>query len=172
MSVVGVPAGDPGESHDSITVDANKASGGSHAAAFLEMFEHREGLFFGEMAAIQRGALALGEAGAAGVAVELPELIELAVAAADREVADIALTIELAFRILAAEAGEVIHKARGLAVRGQDAIRGWNRRPSTILRPIPRQCSTCLGHHRTSTGIGITPYHRGSKFIKLFWNSS
>jgi hypothetical protein len=123
MSVVGMPAGDPGESHDRITVDAHKASGGSHAAAFLEMFEHGEGLFFGEMAAIQRGALAFGEAGAAGVAVELPELLELAVVATDREVAGVALTVELTVGILAAEAGEVIHGAQGLAVMEQDAIR-------------------------------------------------
>jgi hypothetical protein len=83
MSVVGMLAGDPGEAYDRITVDAHKAFGGSHAAAFFEMVEHREGLFFGAMAAIQRGALAFGEAGAAGVAVELSVLLELAVAAAD-----------------------------------------------------------------------------------------
>jgi hypothetical protein len=61
------------------------------------------------MAAIQRRALALREAGAAGVAVELSELLVFADAAADREVAGVASAVEPAVRILAAEASEVVH---------------------------------------------------------------
>ena len=119
-------SGDPGESHDGVAVDADEATGGSHAATFIEMFEHRERRLFGQMAAVQRRALAFGEAGAAGIAVELPVLLAFAVVAADREVAGIALTVERTVGILAAEAVEVVHGAQGLAVMGQDLIRRWN----------------------------------------------
>src|SRR5512135_1847618 len=94
MSVVGMLSGHAGESHDGVAVDTDEAAGGTHAAAFIEMFEHRESRLFGQMAAVQRRALALGEAGAAGIAVELPVLLGLAVAAADREIARVALTVE------------------------------------------------------------------------------
>ncbi len=56
----------------------------------------------------QRGALALGEAGAAGVAVELAELLVLAESAADREVAGVALPVPGAGRVLAAVEREVV----------------------------------------------------------------
>ena len=111
MSVVGVLPGGAGESDDGVAVDADEAPGGSHAAPLVEVFEHREGLLFGQVAAVERGALALGEAGAAGVAVELPELLVLAESAADREVIGVALAEERTVVILAAEAGEVVHGA-------------------------------------------------------------
>ncbi len=126
LSVVGMPAGGAGESYDGVAVDADEAPGGSHAAALAEVLEDREGPLFRQMAAVQRRALALGEAGAAGVAIELPVLLGFAVAAADREVAGVAAAVELAVGILAAEAGEVVHGAQGLAVLGRGAIRTWN----------------------------------------------
>jgi hypothetical protein len=61
MSVVGMLSGDPGESYDGVAVNADEAPGGSHAAALMEVLEDREGLVFGQMAAVQRRALALGE---------------------------------------------------------------------------------------------------------------
>jgi hypothetical protein len=122
MSVVGMLAGHAGESHDGVAVDTDEAAGGPDAAAFIEMFEHGESRLLGQMAAVQRRALAFGEAGAADVAVELSVLLELAVAAADGEVAGIAPAVEGTAGILAAEAGEVIHGAQGLAVMGQDTI--------------------------------------------------
>jgi hypothetical protein len=119
-------SGGAGESDDGVAVDADEPSGGSHAAALVEVLEDGEGRPFRQVAAVQRRAFALREAGAAGVAVELPELFGLAVAAADREVAGIAPTVELALGILAAEAGEVVHMVQGLAAMGHDAIRRWN----------------------------------------------
>jgi len=134
---VGVLSGGTGAAHDGVAMDADEAAGGPDATAVLEMFEHREGCSLGEMAAIQRCALAFREAGAAGVARELSVWLGFTVVAADREVAGIAPTVELALGILAAEAGEVVHMVQGLAVMGQDTIQRWNRRPSHILRLIP-----------------------------------
>jgi len=143
---VGVLSGGTGAAHDGVAMDADEAAGGPDATAVLEMFEHREGCSLGEMAAIQRCALAFREAGAAGVARELSVWLGFTVVAADREVAGIAPAVEGPVGVLAAEAGEVIPGAQGLAVMGQDAIRRENRRPSPILRPVPHQGSTCLGH--------------------------
>ncbi len=111
MSVVGMGPGGAGQSDDGVAMDADEAPGGADAAPLVEVFEHREGLLLGQMAAVERGALALGEAGPAGVAVELPELLVLAESAADREVTGVASTVERTFGILAAEAGEVVHGA-------------------------------------------------------------
>jgi hypothetical protein len=119
MSVVGMLTGGSSESHDGIAVDADEAAGGSHTAALIEMFEHRERRLLGQMAAVQRRALAFGEAGAAGVAVELSVLLGLAVVSADREIAGIAPAVERAVGILAAEAGEVVHRAQELARMGE-----------------------------------------------------
>ena len=108
MSVVGVLTGDTGQPDDGVAMDADESSGGADAAALVEVFEDREGLPLGQVAAVERRALALGEAGPAGVAVELSELLVLAESAADREVTGAALTIERTVRILAAEAREVV----------------------------------------------------------------
>jgi len=111
MSVVGVPPGGAGQSDDGVAVDADEPSGGADAAALVEMFEDGVGLLLGQVATVQRRALALGEAGPAGVAVELSELLVLAESAADREVTGAASAVERAVRILTAEAGEVVHGA-------------------------------------------------------------
>jgi hypothetical protein len=109
MSVVGVLPGGAGQADDGVAVDADEAAGLADAAALGQVLQNRDGGFLGEVAAIQRRALALREAGAAGVAVELSELLVLAESAADREVTGAALTEERAVRILAAEAGKVVH---------------------------------------------------------------
>src|SRR5512143_4090381 len=94
MSVVGVLPGGAGQSDDGVAMDTDQSSGGADAAALVEVLEHRVGLLLGQMAAVERRAFAFGEAGPAGVAVELPELLVLAVVAADREVADVAPAVE------------------------------------------------------------------------------
>jgi hypothetical protein len=48
-SVVGMPSGDPGQSSDGVGIDADQASGGSDAAALVEVLEHGESLLLGEM---------------------------------------------------------------------------------------------------------------------------
>jgi hypothetical protein len=120
MSVMGVLPGDAGQSDDGVAMDADEASGGADAAALVEVLEHRVGLLLGQMAAVERRAFAFGEAGPTGVAVELSELLVLAVEAADREVAEVAPAVEHTVGILAAEAGEVVHEEHGLAVMGRD----------------------------------------------------
>jgi hypothetical protein len=148
MGVVGVLSGGAGEADDGVAMDADESSGGADAAALVAVLEHREGLRLGPMAAGERRALALGEAGPAGVAVGLPELLRLAEAAADREVAGVTSAVERAVRILAAEAREVVHGVARHGVPGWDETGGWKRKTSPILRRIPHQGSSDLGHHR------------------------
>jgi hypothetical protein len=116
-------SGGVGEAEDGVAVDAEEAPGLADAVAFGQVVQDRGGGGLGQMAAVQRGPLALREAGAAGVAVELSELLMLADPAADGEVAGGALTVERTLGILAAEAGEVVH---GMSEPGgcRGAIRG------------------------------------------------
>ena len=144
---MGVLSGGAGQSDDGVAVDADEAAGGADAAALVEVFEHRVGLFFGQMAAVERCAFALGEAGPTGVAVELSELLVLAESAADREVAGVAPAVERTVGVLAAEAGEVVHGGSRPGGWGRNAIRGEKPKTSTILRRIPQNGSTDLGHH-------------------------
>jgi hypothetical protein len=139
MSVVGMLAGGAGEPDDGVAVDADEPSGGADAAALVEVLKHCVGLFLGQMAAVERRAFALGEASPAAVAVELPELLVLAEAAADREVAGVTSAVERTIGILTAEAREVVHGVGWPGVPGWDEIRGWKRKSSHILRRIPHQ---------------------------------
>jgi hypothetical protein len=136
MSVVGMSSGGVGEAEDGVAMDSEEASGLADAVAFGQVVQDRDGGGFGEMAAVQRGPLAFREAGAAGVAVELPELLVLADSAADGEVADVSLTVERTFGLLAAEMSEVVHGRIGPGER-RDAIKGWESKASLILRRIP-----------------------------------
>ena len=103
--------GGAGQSYDGVAVDTDEPPGGADAAPLVEVLEDCQSLLLGQMAAVQRGALALGEAGPAGVAVELPELLVLAEAAAHGEVAGVAPAVERAVRVLAAVVSEVVHEA-------------------------------------------------------------
>jgi hypothetical protein len=112
MSVVGMITGGAGQSDDGVAMDADEAFGLTDAVALGQVMEHRAGLVVGESAIEQRCALALGEAGLAGVAIEQTDVILLAVAVADREVAGPALAVKGAVGILATEAGEIVHRGR------------------------------------------------------------
>jgi hypothetical protein len=125
MSVVGMSPGGVGEAEDGVAVDAEEASGLADAVAFGQVVQDRGGGGLGQMAAVQRGALAFREAGAAGVAVELPELLVLADAAADGEVAGVTPAVEPTSGVLAAETGEVVHGMSESGVR-REAIRRWD----------------------------------------------
>src|SRR5262249_58814762 len=92
LSVVGVLPGGAGQSYDGVAVDTDESPRGADAAALIEVLEHRVGLFLGQMAAVERSAFAFGEAGPAGVAGELSELLVLAESATDGKVAGVALT--------------------------------------------------------------------------------
>jgi hypothetical protein len=149
MSVVGVVAGGLGQSDDGIAMDADEAFGLTDAVALGEVMEHRAGLLVGESAIEQRRALALGEAGLAGVAVEQADLIPLAVAVADGEVAGPSSAVEGAVAILATEAGEIVHRGRKSLHERWVKVQSLLQEMLDILRlPIVfcsvRQCRSCI----------------------------
>jgi hypothetical protein len=100
-----------GQAYDGVAVDTNEAAGLSDAVALGQVIEDGDGRGVGKTAPVEGRALALGEAGAADIAVELSELLVLAEVAADREVGGAAEAVEGAVGILAAEAREVVHGA-------------------------------------------------------------
>jgi hypothetical protein len=121
MSVVGMSSCGAGQPHDGVAVDADEAPGLSDAVALGQVFQDRDGGSLREVTAIQRRTLSLGEAGAAGVAVELAELLVLAESAADREVVGVAAAVERTVGVLAAEAREVVHGS------GWHGVPGWGK---------------------------------------------
>jgi hypothetical protein len=124
VSVADVSPGGAGEAEDGVAVDAERAPGRAYAVAFGQVVQDRRGGGLGEVVAVQRRALAPGEAGAAGIAVELPVLLVLAEAAADGQVAGAAPAVERASGLLAAESGEVV-PGRAEPDGRRDAIEGW-----------------------------------------------
>jgi hypothetical protein len=82
------------------------------ATAFGDGLEDRGDLVLGQMGAVQRGALALGEAVAAGAAREQAGLPVLAEPAGDGEVSGAAAAGVGASGIEATEAREVVHGPR------------------------------------------------------------
>jgi hypothetical protein len=139
-------SGDAGQSDDGVAIDADQSSGGSDAAALVEVLEHGEGLLLGEMAVGQGRALALGEAALAGAAVEQADVVLLAVARADGEIARVAPGVEGALGVLAAEAREVVHAGDRSGSRGADEVRGYKPDAAPILRCSPAKCSVILRH--------------------------
>jgi hypothetical protein len=90
-------------------VDPGEPFGLTDPVAFDQVFEDGDRLLLGQARVEQRRALAFGEARLARLAGEQPDLLELAIAVADREVAGAALPVERAVRVLAAETSEVVH---------------------------------------------------------------
>ncbi|MNC92885.1 hypothetical protein D3C83_93960 [compost metagenome] len=72
------------------------------------MLQERDDLVLRQAGVEQRGALALGEAGLAALAVEQASAV-LAVAHADGEVAVVTLAVVGAVAVLAAEGTQVVH---------------------------------------------------------------
>jgi hypothetical protein len=93
---------------DGVAVDADESLGLADAAAVLEVGQGGAGHRLVEAAGEQRGPLALGEAGLAGLAVEQAAAVR-AVAGADGDVGAAALAVFDAVAVEAAEAGEVFH---------------------------------------------------------------
>ena len=108
VAVVRVLSGHLGQACDGIAVDADEPCRRSDAPALQEVGQDVVGLLGWEVGVEQGRALAFGEAGLAGVAVEQAELILFAVAGADREVSGVALAVAGAVGVLAAEAREVV----------------------------------------------------------------
>src|SRR5689334_6369573 len=107
VELLGVVAGPQGVADDGVLADADQPAGLADADALLEVGQDRGGLVGGQAAAEERGALALGEAGLAGAAVQQAAPL-LAVAAAGGEVAVAALAVVGAVGVLAAEAAQVV----------------------------------------------------------------
>jgi hypothetical protein len=141
MSVVGMLSDNTGQASDRVGIDTDQASGGADTAALVEVLEHGEGLFFGEVAVEQGRALTFGEAVLAELAVEQSDVVLLAVAGADREVPSVTLTVEGAFGVLTAEACEVVHARDRSEQRKFDEVRGDEPDLAHILRCSSDQCS-------------------------------
>ena len=103
--------GEDGQPYHRVLVDPDQAARLADAATLLEMPEDGEGFLLGEFAAVQRGALALGEALLAGAAGEDSALLVGAIAEADPRVVEPALAVVGAIGVLAAEGFQVIHGA-------------------------------------------------------------
>jgi hypothetical protein len=93
---------------DGIGMDLDQARRLEDATALVDVVEDREGLVLGPVGPVQRGALALREAGAAGAAIEEPKLPGLAESAGDGEVSGVAAAEVWASGILTTEPSEVV----------------------------------------------------------------
>jgi hypothetical protein len=140
MSVVGMLSDDAGQPSDGVGIDADQASGAADTTALVEVLEYGKGCLFGEMAVEQGRALAFGEAVLASFAVEQPDVVLLAVAGADREITGVTDAVEGAFRVLTAEAREVVH-AGDRSEQRFDEVRGDEPDVAHILRCSPVQSS-------------------------------
>jgi repressor of nif and glnA expression len=92
-----------------VAVDPHQAFGLADAAPLLEVLEDGRGLLPGQVRAEQRGALAFGEAIAAGAASEEADRGVLAVATGDGEVFAAPDAVLGTSGIQAAELREVVH---------------------------------------------------------------
>jgi len=109
VDLVGVLAGDQGQSHHGVLVDSDQATGLPHPTTLLQMLEHGQGFVIGEFAAVQGRAFALREAFLTGAAGEDTAFLVGAVVEADAEVVQSAAAVVRALRILAAEGFQVVH---------------------------------------------------------------
>ena len=148
MSVVGVITGGAGQPDDGVAMGADQAAGLADAVALGEVVEDGRGLLLGHPAVEERRALPFGEAGLAGLAVEQSDVVILAVAVADGEVAGVAPPVQGASGILAAEAREVVHGEGASRRTGWVEVQGIDKERLDILRRLIALCSVIPGHHR------------------------
>jgi RHS repeat-associated protein len=107
-----VPAGEQGQARDGVLADADQPGGLADAAAIGEVSEDGQELVLRQVGAEQGRALALGEAGAAGGAVQQAVLVVAAVAHADGEVSAVTPAVVGAVGVETAEAAEVVQGKR------------------------------------------------------------
>src|SRR4051794_7646853 len=112
MRGAGMLAGDPAVAADGIGMDLDQTGRLEDTTALVDVLEDRGDLVLGQVGAVQRRALALGEAGAAGATIEEPILPGLADSAGDGEVCGVAAAEVGAVRILATELREVVQVLR------------------------------------------------------------
>jgi hypothetical protein len=109
VDILGVLAGDDGQAYHGVLVDTDQAAGLADTATLLQVLQDGEGLVRGELAAVQRGALTLGEAFLAGAAGQDAKCFVGPHAEADAQVVAAALAVVGALGVLAAEGLQVIH---------------------------------------------------------------
>src|SRR5512135_2524574 len=115
VELPGVVAGQPAVTDDGIAIHRHQSGGGADAVPLGAVLEDRQGLILGQLRPEQGRPLALGEPRLAGAAVQHPALLVLAVAGADRQVAEPALAVVGAVLVLATETGQVLcHGAASL----------------------------------------------------------
>jgi hypothetical protein len=107
VELLGVAAGPAGEADDGVFADPDQAGGLADADAFGQVGQDSQGLVGGQVGVEQGRALALGEAGLAGAAVQQAAAV-LAVAGAGGEVAVAPLAAVGAGGVEAAEAAQVV----------------------------------------------------------------
>jgi hypothetical protein len=105
-------AGGAAVAADGVGMDLDQARPLEDAAALGDVFEDRGDPVLGQVGAVQRGALALGGAGAAGAAIGQAILPVLAESAGDGEVSGVAAADVGASGILATGSREVVHGLR------------------------------------------------------------
>ena len=113
-------ASDQRQPDDGVLVDTDQAAGLADAATFLQMLEDRESFVVGELGAIERGALAFGEAFLAGAAGQDAALLVGSVAEADTQVVATALAVVGTVGVLAAEDFQVVHGASRWSKLGEN----------------------------------------------------
>ena len=108
MELLGVFTGPQAVADHSVLANTDQAASLADATALGNVVQHGDGLVLGEPGIEEGRALAFGEAGLAGLAVEQAALVA-AVVAADGEVAVVTATVVGAVAVLAAEALQVVH---------------------------------------------------------------
>jgi hypothetical protein len=109
VDVLGLLAGDQGQPHDGVLVDADQAAGLANAAALLQMLENGQGFVLGELAVVQSRAFAFREAFLTGAAGEDTAFLVGAVAEAYAEVIQATAAVVGTLRIQTAEGFQVVH---------------------------------------------------------------
>jgi hypothetical protein len=107
-----VVAGDSAVAADGIGMDLDQSCRLADATPLVDVFQDREDLVFSQVGTVQRGALAFGEAVAAGAAIEQPILLGLAQTPGEGEISGVSAAEVGALGILATEEREVVHGSR------------------------------------------------------------
>ena len=138
----GMAAGQSAVADHGVGGHADESGGGPHPVAVGEVPKHRDGLVRTQWRTEQGRPLVFGEPVAAGAAVQESDGSVLAVAGADRQIAEATLTMIRTVVILAAESGEVlVHDPTSVARPKGDETR----RP---LEPRELRNSMALRHYR------------------------
>jgi hypothetical protein len=142
VSCLGVSAGLASQTRDGALVDLEQAAGLSDAAAVVEMLQDGEGFVLGQMGLEQRRALALREAGLAGLAPQQTTRPVRPVEAARPDVATAALAVVRTVGVEATVSRKIFHHSTSGTSGELDE--------SPRSPPIISRVSTLVAHHPTA----------------------